>query len=410
MSRFQLVSATVMVVVGALACGGDTTDPGPNPDAGSITISPGALTLNVGGRGGLTAVVRDATGATVSASVSWLTRNPLVAAIDNGGNVTGVSVGQTVAVAAAGARRDSVLVIVLDDLTLEVAPSSGTVQTGKTFQFSVIARNGAGQVIATPAVTWASSSQGIATINGSGTATGVARGTTSITASARGVTSSPALLTVGDAAGACDGIISVASWDATLDYQYGVRGTTEGGFAINSDNKGNAKAVLTAEVAQIEPILAWKGKLVGTASLHETKSGSGTDVTKLDGEGQLLTIANGAEPTMTLIVDTRNCSYRVTAIMNLALTRTEFGSKSNLDAPVAAMQVGQNTPLGAWKQLGLSDLGEGAYPGHSVLWLGAHPDKNGFAALGFATELTQRSFEEPPVGSATVSWSITRKN
>jgi hypothetical protein len=368
------------------------------------------MTLSVGGRGTLSAEVRNASGATISATVAWTSRNGLVASIDNSGTVTGIAVGQTMAVATANGMRDSVLVIVLDDLTLQVTPSTGTVRPGQTFPFTVVARNGAGQVIATPAVTWATSSSTIASVNGSGVATGVAKGTALITAMARGVTSTPGVLTVADAAGACDGIAAVQSWQATLDYQYGVRGTTEGGFQVNSDNKGNVTATLSAPSPQIEPLLVWSGKLNGTASLHETKSGSTSDVTQLDGEGPVVTIALGYEPTMTLIVDTRNCSYRVTAITTLSLRRTEFGQTTTLQVPVATVQVGQNTPLGAWKQLNLSDLGDGAYPGHSEVWLGAHPDKNGFAALGFATELTNRALEEPNVGAATVSWSIIRKN
>jgi hypothetical protein len=167
------------------------------------------MTLSPGGRGTLAAEVRNAAGATISATVAWTSRNGLVATVDNSGTVTGIAVGQTMAVATANGMRDSVLVIVLDDLTLQVTPASGTVQPGQTFPFSVVARNGAGQVIATPAVTWATSTPAIATVNASGVASGVTTGTALITASARGVTSSPGVLTVADAAGACDGIKAV---------------------------------------------------------------------------------------------------------------------------------------------------------------------------------------------------------
>ena len=406
MSRSRLVSA--VLVAGIAACAGDSTDPGPD-NGSSIAISPGVLTLNVGGRGTLSATVRDAAGAVVSTPVTWVTRNPLVAAIDNGGSVTGIAVGQTMAVATASGKRDSVLVIVLDDLTLEVVPAVGSVQVGRALQFSVVARNGAGQVIATPAVTWASSSQAIATISAAGNATGVARGVTSITAAARGVTSPPAALTVTDATSSCDGIASVPAWDATADYAYATRGTSEGGILIDSDNKGSAKTTLTVQ-SVIEPLLVWKGKLAGTASLHETRTGGAGDVTKLDGGGPLVDAPGGAEPTMTLIVDTRTCTYKLTVITNLSLTRTEpSGAKSNQDTPVALFQVGQTTALGAWKQLGLSDLGEGAYPGHSTVWAGFHPEKNAFVPLGFATALMAQSADEPQVGSATVSYAVTVK-
>jgi hypothetical protein len=271
MQRIRWASAVMVVVFGAIGCAGDSTQPDPLDRDGSMAISPDPLQLSVGGRGTLGAVVQEAAGAVVTTSVTWVTRNPLVAAIDNSGTVTGIAVGQTMAVATAGGRGDSALVIVLDDRLLEVVPPSGSVQVGRTFAFSVVARNGAGQVIATPALTWSSSSPAFGTINASGTATGVARGVTLITASARGVTSAPAVLTVADAAAtACDGIASVREWSATLDYAYAVRGTSEGGFAIDSDNKGNVTATLRPDGPQIEPLLVWKGKLSGTASLRET--------------------------------------------------------------------------------------------------------------------------------------------
>ena len=412
MRTLRSISVAIYIVgmAGAFGCAGDSTDPDNPSDEGSLAIAPGPLTLNVGGSATLSATVRDGAGAIVPSPVGWVTRNPLVAAINSSGTVTGLAVGQTMAVATAGARRDSVLVTVLDDLTLEVVPGVGSVQVGRTFQFSVVARNGAGQVIATPPVNWASSSVGIATVGGTGIATGVARGVASITASARGVTSTSGLLNVTDGSASCDGIMSVTEWSATLDYTYGVRGTSEGGFAINSDNKGNVTATLTAQVPQIEPLLIWKGKLSGTASLHETKSGTVNDVTKLDGEGPVLTIAGGYEPTMSLIVDTRTCTYKVTAVTTLSLRRTEpGGTTSTLEAPVATVQVSQTTPLGPWRTLNISDVSDTPYPGHSELWLGANPNQSGFAALGFATELTQRSFTEPPVGGASVSYAITRK-
>jgi len=149
--------------------------------------------------------------------------------------------------------------------------------------------------------------------------------------------------------------------------------------------------------------------LTGTASLHETKSGTVNDVTKLDGEGPVLTIAGGYEPTMSLIVDTRTCTYKLTAVTTLSLRRTEPGGATSSEARVATVQVAQTTALGAWRTLGISDVSDIPYTGHSELWLGANPNRDGFAALGFATELTQRSFTEPAVGAAAVSYAITRK-
>ena len=159
---------------------------------------------------------------------------------------------------------------------------------------------------------------------------------------------------------------------------------------------------------QVEPFLVWKGKLTGTASVHETKASSPNSVEMLDGEGPVLTIAGGYEPTMSIIVDTRTCTYKMTAATTLSLRRSNSsGGSFTLESPVATVQA--TYPLGDWKAPRTLRPGGRFVSRASLLWLGAHPNDNGFAALGFATELTQRSFEEPPVGAATVSYAITRK-
>ncbi|MGQ0538047.1 MAG: Ig-like domain-containing protein, partial [Gemmatimonadaceae bacterium] len=94
--------------------GGSPSGPSPPPSPGvSVRLSPTSLTLNVGGTGALTATVTDASGAPVpNATVSWQSRNALIASVNNG-SVTGISVGQTIVVASSGGQSDSVQVTVL---------------------------------------------------------------------------------------------------------------------------------------------------------------------------------------------------------------------------------------------------------------------------------------------------------
>jgi hypothetical protein len=59
----------------------------------------------------------------------------------------------------------------------------------------------------------------------------------------------------------------------------------------------------------------------------------------------------------------------MTAIPTVSLKPTEVGNVTTSEAPVATVLVGQPTPLGASKQLGLSDLGEREV-GHAEAWSG----------------------------------------
>lgn len=79
--------------------------------------------------------------------------------------------------------------------SVTVTPTSATLDQGATVQFQASAKDASGNTVSGQTVTWASSAAGVATISGSGLATGVASGTTAITATVAGVAGS-AVLTV----------------------------------------------------------------------------------------------------------------------------------------------------------------------------------------------------------------------
>lgn len=412
-------SGITLVAVGGIgvilsACGGGgggdarPTEPAKN----SISISPHGLTLKVGGHGTLTATVTDASGATMPGpSATWASRASAIASVDNNGSVTAFAVGSATVVASANGKTDSVLVIVLDDLILEVQPAVGSVNVGGTFPFTVVARNSAGQVIATPVVAWSSGSPSVATIGPSGIAAGLAKGTALITASARGVTSPPAVLTVTDVPTslACDGISSVDTFNGSLTYDYAVHGLTNGGFAIDANYHGDVKATLKRS-APTPLFQTWSGPLSGSATLHETKSDPTTagSTTKLDGSDGMVNVATFA-PTMSLIVNLQTCTYQLTMISSLALIQTEpNGTKSSSNAFVATVNVGNTTPLGNWRGLNaISDLSLDPYDGHSSVWAVTNLGKNSFVPLGFAGQLMAGGQTEAPVGGATVTYVVS---
>ena len=242
-----------LAVSAALGCGGGGDSTSPDPTVATVSIAPPALTVPVGGQGTLTAELRDANGAIVSgATTSWVSRGSSIASVNGSGVVTGQAEGEAIIVATSGNAADSIVVTVVDDLTLEVTPPNPTIAVGETQQFAVTARNGVGQVIATPPVTWKSSDTAVATIDANGLASGRFPGKTEITATAGQVVSPPDTLTV-LAGGSCASIASVPSWDATMQYNYMTDGQTRSnsveracstcGSARNTSSRSNTRCV-----------------------------------------------------------------------------------------------------------------------------------------------------------------------
>jgi len=69
---------------------------------------------------------------------------------------------------------------------VQVSPPTASVEVGQTAQFTATVRDKNGNTLTDRAVTWASSSNSVATVSSSGLATGVAEGTATITATSEG--------------------------------------------------------------------------------------------------------------------------------------------------------------------------------------------------------------------------------
>jgi len=406
-----MIRKLVALWLGALVgCGGGGSDLGPNPaTVGRVTVNPDGLTLPVGGQGVFTAEVRDVNDAVVSnVVVSWSSEMPAIASVGSDGTVTGHVVGQTRVIAIAADKADSVDVLVVDQLTLEVDPPAATVAVGSTAQFSVIARNGAGQVVAAPSVTWASSAPGVGTIDAAGLATGVGGGQTSITASAGSVTSLPATLTVSDQAGACDGIGAVSSFDGSFDYDYVTSGDDQSGRRIEAQYH----ATLTSKLGHIstDPIFeTWQGPLEGTGSVHETLTDPTTgDVDRFEADGAIVQSIGGVfKSVMQLIVNVTTCTYMLSVNPALHVTHFEFGTQREADEQVAAVIIGNATPLGAWKTLGSIGVPGYNIDAHTLVWSALHLNLDAFAPLGFANGLFADT--DAVAGQATVSYLLIPK-
>ena len=119
--------------------------------------------------------------------------------VATGGGITpagvytaGNTLGTYLVIARAGSLVDTSKVTITATLppagpaTVEVAPTSTTIQQSATYQFRATVRDASGNVLSGQAVTWSSANVSVASIDGSGIASGVSPGGTTITATSGG--------------------------------------------------------------------------------------------------------------------------------------------------------------------------------------------------------------------------------
>ena len=166
----------------------------------TIDISGSNFSLQVGQTRALSATVRNAAGDVIDADVAWSSSNGGVAGVADG-TVTAVGAGTAYIVAVAGAARDSVQVTVTAPAgsvaTVEVLPSSATIEKDKEIQLRATVRDAAGNEL-NRTVTWATNQNNIVNVSSSGRVKGKREGTAVVTATVDGVTGSATITVVDD--------------------------------------------------------------------------------------------------------------------------------------------------------------------------------------------------------------------
>ncbi|HUF29698.1 MAG TPA: Ig-like domain-containing protein [Gemmatimonadaceae bacterium] len=189
--RLVIVGSAVAVLVG---CGGGDnggTGPDPVPASVSLSASTSGTVTSLNATRTLTASVRDANQTVIpAAAVTW-TASPagivnLSATSGASITLTAVANGSSVVTARSGTVTAMHNVTVAQEFaSLELTPDPGTVLVGGTLQLLATAHDPGGAPLpAGGTITFASSDESKATVDGSGLVSGLAAGTTQITAQA----------------------------------------------------------------------------------------------------------------------------------------------------------------------------------------------------------------------------------
>jgi hypothetical protein len=252
----------------------------------SVAISAPVTTLDaINAQVQLTAEARDAGNSPISGVLfQWSSDNEAVAIVDGTGLVTAVSNGIANIWANAPGGAQAVQPITVQQVTasVSVSPTGATVSlVGTTTQFTRTALDANGNPIPNPPTTWLSSHTQVGTISGTGLATAVRDGQTTISAQVDGLVGY-ALLTV-----TVPGEPPVHSWSAmaspTANFIYDVWGSSP----TNVFASGQGGTILlydgTSWTTQTTGVTSWMWGLWGFAPDDAYAVGTGGTVLQWNG-------------------------------------------------------------------------------------------------------------------------------
>jgi len=168
------------------ACPGKITDP-----TYVLTLSPRSATLYVEDHRQFSATLADDAGNPVDSPITWRIDNPSVAEIDANGLVRAVGPGTANVEASAQGAVASAQVTVAADTgqAITISPTAANLFVNATQQFVAAVTDRNGDTL-TASVQWDSDAGSVARVSDAGLVTGVAAGTTTIHARARGMVAS----------------------------------------------------------------------------------------------------------------------------------------------------------------------------------------------------------------------------
>jgi len=171
-----------------------------------VMIYPTTTQFLVGETATYSAKVKNSFQEEFEAQVTWVSDNPSVVSINQGGQLTALAKGQaTISAAYNSVSSKAPVLVTVSERATEVSsvvillPQAADthLETGETMQLSTTVRNFLGNEIPDVAVSWASSKPEVATVDANGLIMAITDGIAKITATANGVTSNPLEIMVG---------------------------------------------------------------------------------------------------------------------------------------------------------------------------------------------------------------------
>ena len=184
----QSVTATD-VAVGTIT--GSQTEITVSLPVASVSVTPTADTILVAATTQLTAEPRDAADNPLAGrAVTWTSSDEGIVTVDATGLVAGVAQGiATITATSEGIDGTATIVVITADAvaSVVVTPAGATVFVEVSTQLTAEPRDAGDNPLVGRLVTWASSNDGIATVDANGLVDGIAEGTATITATSEGV-------------------------------------------------------------------------------------------------------------------------------------------------------------------------------------------------------------------------------
>jgi hypothetical protein len=154
---YRNVLVSGVLALGLAACGDKVTVTQPTtppPGVTSVLVTPANATVGIGQSIQLAATVVADSG--ISTGLNWTSSQPLIAAVDGTGKVTGIAVGSTTVTATSiinPARSYAVQITVTNSSTFQVTPPTLNLAPGQTSNLSVTMAPAVGQTVTTPVAT-----------------------------------------------------------------------------------------------------------------------------------------------------------------------------------------------------------------------------------------------------------------
>ncbi len=166
------------------------------PPVASVVVSLASTTLTPGRTTQATALIRDASGATLSGrTLTWSSTNESVAVVSASGVVTAIGVGSASITATSEGVTGSVALAVgpASVASVQVTPGTSTLAVGQSTALQATLRDDLQNVLTGRTVAWTTSNATIAQVSSSGVLTGVSSGSATITATSEGKSATAAI-------------------------------------------------------------------------------------------------------------------------------------------------------------------------------------------------------------------------